>query len=321
MDFNIGTHCGSHIPLNSACFGLLRYMPITVDTLVDCFRDDYDEHLEDWEDSGKFFDIEPDNIKYIDFSPHAENTRRATGFGITDVIKHLQTTMQDLPMFKDCFEVKRRLGVCRIFVKDMPADKVLLALMIARSTCSHFGQYSQYEGYKAVVEKGYSPRVTLLGHMFAKGGGLSDSDKFCLNSMNESAIFNPSTFGIEAVIAFLRQDENYSPWVQEPLSSTGYSRESDFQSDREIFNPRAPLNENRTLNEVYNLSERTAYSNHGLGTRYRSLTDCFSIPEDYTHFTEEVTSNCWGEFVSTDKIDNNSFFKLFDFFETLRRGT
>jgi hypothetical protein len=316
MNFNIGTNCGSHFPLTAACFGLLRYLPIDEDVLSDCYREGGggDEEI-------SLFEIEASNLKYIDFIPSKENSMQAAAVGVPNLLKHLQATMQDLPMFKGCYEVKPRQGLFRLFVGNLPADKVLLGLMIARASCQHFRGYSYFEGYKALVDKKYSPRVAMLGHLFSKGAGLVADNSYSLTNMNESAIFNPHTFGIKSIIAFLRQDENYNPWVQDPLCDGGYSRESDFSGDKEGFNLRTPSNTDQSWNKVHDMEERRAYSNYGLGTRYRSLTDCFSVKGDYTHFTSEIKSNTWGEFETDEKITSESYFKLFDFFEWIRKGT
>ena len=68
------------------------------------------------------------------------------------------------------------------------------------------------------------------------------------------------------------------------------------------------------------MGEGEAYSDFGLQTKYRALTDAFSIQGDYTHFYKGTKSNSWGEFLSGTTIPEEEFFKILDFFETLRRG-
>jgi hypothetical protein len=321
MRFNLNTVSGTSFPLQAACFGLLRYFPIPVDTLMDCFRESDDDLVDEWEENNLFFDIESDDLESIDFIPSKDDHRNSKVGGISCLFKHMEATMADLPMFKGCYEVKPRAGLFRFYVRDYPADKILMGLMIARSACQHFLNYSHYQGYQTLIKRGHSPRVCLIGNMFSKGGGLGSADVFSLNGMSENAIFNPATFGLEGVIAFLRQDKGFDPFVQDPLRDGGYMRESNFQESKDFFNPRVPLYDDDNYNVMFGMESGEAYDCHGQGTKYRSLTDCFSIKEDYTHFTEEIESNCWGEYLTEKTIKEDSFLKLFDHLEYIRRGT
>lgn len=169
------------------------------------------------------------------------------------------------------------LGVIRVPVRGVPADKVMMTLFLARN----LAHYEYGRTYRKLRSIGFKPfAAAILCHLWKVSSGNSFTrPRWYYQSVGEYNWVSPNTFGKSSLAALLQADESYAPWVQQTWGEQrGYRRDRWYRNQAIIFDT----------------TEYGAY--HENYSKYRRLIDCLSIPDDEPIFSvlaTQYTDGSW----------------------------
>lgn len=178
--------------------------------------------------------------------------------------EHMKELIDDIPWLKA--SVHPLVGVIRVPVKNVPADKVMMTLFLVRN----LAHYEHANTYRKFLEMGYKPFACAILSSFwsyCKGTAFT-SDRWIYNSVGEYNWLSPGTFGKQALKQLVQAGSDFNPWFLDTWGQLkGYRRDRWFQTERHLFNP-----DNR----------RNIESNQN---KFRKMIDCLSIQNDEPIFS------------------------------------
>lgn len=209
-------------------------------------------------------------------------------------LHHMKELLNDLPMMKGILSVHPLLGIVRVHTKAHTADQVMMALYLIRN----LNQYSNLAiSYRFFIKKGYRPRLAaILSHLIATEVGNSNFGREASTvsynyGIGEYNWINPNTFGKQAFLNMMNQNEEAFTWVQ-PLWSEakGYRRDGYF-SNAIGGNRNARIFDERYTGRIWDYQnwerftsqENGNYSNSDLQRnrlKWWHMVDVYSVPGD-----------------------------------------
>ncbi|MGL5014462.1 MAG: hypothetical protein ACRC6V_09270 [Bacteroidales bacterium] len=177
----------------------------------------------------------------------------------------MKALLQDIPWLKA--SIHPLLGVIRIPLNNVPADKVMMTLFLFRN----LAHYDYARGYRRLRSQGMKPFAAAILSSLWKAtatNAFNPVPYWVYNSLGEYNWLNPSTFGRNSLRQLVQAPDDFNPWVQDPWTvQNGYHRDRWFTSNRVLFNPIRDEN-GEQVPYLRNVSE------------YRKLTDCLSVQDD-----------------------------------------
>jgi hypothetical protein len=269
--FNIHLKSGHTVEMQAICFGVLNKLPRRKGEVTNNCLQTYIQRV-------GYHYIPPicnKTIQDVSYDPQ---------LNITD-FKHekYQEVLDDLPMFEKGFikiDIKNR--TFKVHCGNNPMDKVMMGLMFCRTICYFYQDgicmYTFQPVLQKLVDNGtYSPRLLFLANHFVRTG--SGPDRYFLDGLNETSLFNTNLFGKASAKAFVKQEP--VNWYQKTMrgQSWGYTRDNMFIEQNKQFNKSAPLSANKKLAKAGRWDEfdvQTSLFCTSYKTRYRKLVDCFT---------------------------------------------
>lgn len=203
----------------------------------------------------------------------AEVKKKALG----NYLQTLKEVFDDMPMLKGVLTIHPLLGVVRAHLKDHKADKIILALFLARNLAHYSDKCYTYRYFRA---QGYRPRIAvMLAHLFGYELGTTFSaGSFRNQQIGEYNWLNPDTFGKEAFLRMARQDELEFNFKQQPWRvQRGYRRDHEYEHDPDhVFDERYIGYQWDYENDRLSHGDYERSNNH----YYWNLVDALSISGD-----------------------------------------
>jgi hypothetical protein len=269
---NIVTNDGYSFKLDYVCFGFMRHMDDLEDEwyghtqLVDGKRKpmcDMDfTHQVNWS---------LPNIRYIDYTPsyaRGFELKKAQKTSYANVVKDMLATF---PIF-DNLQYMPMAGKIRCTIKNQPADKIALGLMLCRNLT---GVWRDSGVLNFAINRGYpTPVAILIDTLYQRYEDYRGDCTWNFDPGSEDCIFDPHTGGAKSISDFLNQPEGYNPWCQSVFNkdNLGYLRDSDYAEEGDIMNCSGVEPEYDDWDDITNHDELSETGE----TYFRKLISCFS---------------------------------------------
>lgn len=174
----------------------------------------------------------------------------------------MKLLLADIPWLKA--SIHPLLGVIRVPVKDVPADKVMMTLFLVRN----LAHYDYARGYKTLRALGMKPFASAILSSIWKIGAVNSFNPEALwhyNSVGEYNWLSPFTFGKASLRQLVQAPDDFNPWIQKPWTEqNGYRRDRWFRGQADGAFNRIP--------------DMQPY--HRNTSDYRKLIDCLSVQGD-----------------------------------------
>jgi hypothetical protein len=232
-----------------------------------------------------------------------------------DVFTEITRVFADLPIFGGMVRALPRKGVIRVSVGNNQADKVMMALFIAR-TISEAPSRTHFDPIMEARARGFSPRAMIIASIFTINNSRYHRpiDKTVSTEyLCEHSIFDPHMFGMKAAKAFMDQNSESNPWYQEMFKVNGYTRDDQFKTKGVEINPLSPVYDDEEDED----SENNRNWENCCNTRYRRLVSCFNVPDDTEPLFEGSELNEYNEFKL--KYNQDRWISLTDFDKLLTK--
>lgn len=199
-------------------------------------------------------------------------------------LEEMKELVKDLPMLKGLVTIHPLLGVVRVHVKRNKADEIMLALFLFRNL-AHYG--SNCYPYRYFRAAGYRPRIAaVMSHLIQmERGSTFNPWSICNQEVGEYNWCNPNTFGKQAFLRMVSQDDNtvFDFVQQEWREQYGYRREGAFRREQRIFDERYVGRYWDYDNDCHDVQEnRDSYGEEMPENKrkYWCMVDALSIPGD-----------------------------------------